>query len=251
MSARLLASPARPVRWSWRSARSRPSARAPSQQAGDGWAGWTGEVDNVAVSDKDAMTPDDAVAVRPARPIGAGRASPSATPDGVTAEDGTGRVATTLIHVPGRGTVTTVVSNSLKEPVFAPDGRSGSFADEGRQLDLLRINYRVLREADLDASIAGRPAEAVVAVGSDGATRRALLDRCRDRPAPAQGARRRRRRRPRARGLRRASSPSTGRPSTVPRRRRRPTPGAPLDAAGLRAAAGSPAATARTRCPAA
>ena len=61
------------------------------------------------------------------------------------------------------GTVTTVVSDSLREPVFAPDGRSGSFADEGRQLDLLRINCRVLRQADLDTSIAGRPAEAVVA----------------------------------------------------------------------------------------
>ena len=142
---------------------------SPSQSASDGWAGWTGEVDNVAVSDKDAMTPDDAVAVRllarsaqAARTVGySGR---------VSAEDGTGRITTTLIHAPGRGTVTTVVSDSLKEPVFAPDGRSGSFADEGRQLDLLKINYRVLRQADLDASVADRPAEAVVAVGSDGAT---------------------------------------------------------------------------------
>ena len=88
----------------------------------------------------------------------------------MTAEDSTGTVTTTLLHAPGRGTVTTVVSDKLSEPVFAPDGRSGTFADEGRQLGLLKVNYRVLRAADLDASVAGRPAEAVVAVGSDGAT---------------------------------------------------------------------------------
>lgn len=138
-----------------------------AQQSGDGWAGWTGTVDQAAMSDKDAMTPDDAVAVR--------LLAHSATAAGtvgysgrVTAEDSTGTVTTTLIHAPGRGTVTTVVSDSLKEPVFAPDGRSGTFADEGRQLDLLRVNYRVLRAADLDTTVAGRPAEAVVAVGSDG-----------------------------------------------------------------------------------
>jgi len=142
---------------------------SPTRSASDGWAGWTGEVDTAAVSDKDAMTPDDAVAVRLlAR---SAQAAGSVGYSGrVTAEDSSGRVTTTLVHAPGRGTVTTVVSDSLREPVFAPDGRSGSFADEGRQLDLLRINYRVLRQADLDTSIAGRPAEAVVAVGSDGET---------------------------------------------------------------------------------
>ena len=139
-----------------------------AQQSGDGWAGWTGTVDQAAMSDKDAMTPDDAVAVQLLA-----RSAKAAAAVGysgrVTAEDSTGTVTTTLIHAPGRGTVTTVVSDSLREPVFAPDGRSGTFADEGRQLNLLRINYRVLRAADLDASVAGRPAEAVVAVGSDGA----------------------------------------------------------------------------------
>lgn len=135
----------------------------------DGWSGWTGTVDSVSVSDKDAMTPDDEVAVqllaRSAKAAGA-----VAYSGRVTAEDGTGRMSTTLVHVPGRGTLTTVVSATLSQPVFAADGRSGSFADEGRQLDLLRINYRVLRQADLDATVAGRAAEAVVAVGADGAT---------------------------------------------------------------------------------
>lgn len=139
-----------------------------SQQSGDGWAGWTGSVDQTAMSDKDAMTPDDAVAVRLlAR---SAEASGSVGYSGrVTAEDSTGTVTTTLVHAPGRGTVTTVVSDKLSEPVFAPDGRSGTFADEGRQLNLLRINYRVLRAADLDATVAGRTAEAVVAVNADSA----------------------------------------------------------------------------------
>jgi len=139
-----------------------------AQQSGDGWAGWTGTVDQTAMSDKDAMTPDDAVAVRLlAR---SAEASGSVGYSGrVTAEDSTGTVTTTLVHAPGRGTVTTVVSDKLSEPVFAPDGRSGTFADEGRQLNLLRINYRVLRAADLDASVAGRSAEAVVAVDADSA----------------------------------------------------------------------------------
>jgi sigma-E factor negative regulatory protein RseB len=51
---------------------------------------------------------------------------------------------------------------------FSPDGRSGSFADDGRPLTVLRDNYRVLREASLDTTVAGRTAEAVVAVDSDG-----------------------------------------------------------------------------------
>jgi sigma-E factor negative regulatory protein RseB len=136
---------------------------------GGGWAGWTGSVDSVSVSDKDAMTPDDAVAVQLlAR---SARAADTVAYSGrVTAEDGTGQVTTTLVHAPGFGTLTTVMSDTLNKPVFAPDGRSGSFADEGRQLDLLRVNYRVLRQADLDTGVAGRPAEAVVAVAADGTT---------------------------------------------------------------------------------
>lgn len=132
----------------------------------DGWTGWTGKQDAVAVSDKAAMTPDDAVALKLLE-RSAGAARTVAYTGRVVVQDGSETVTTTLVHVPGRGTVSTDAAEGSK-PVFAPDGRSGSFADEGRQLDLLGINYRVLREAGLDTTVADRPAEAVVAVDDQG-----------------------------------------------------------------------------------
>lgn len=132
----------------------------------DGWTGWTGREDAVAVSDKAAMTPDDAVALKLLERSAAASRSVAYTGQ-VVVQDGADVVTTTLVHVPGRGTVSTAAAEGA-EPVFAPDGRSGSFADEGRQLDLLGINYRVLREAGLDTTVAGRAAEAVVAVDGDG-----------------------------------------------------------------------------------
>jgi sigma-E factor negative regulatory protein RseB len=132
----------------------------------DGWTGWTGRPDSVAVSDKAAMTPDDAIALKLLE-RSAGAARTVAYTGEIVVQDGGETVTTTLVRVPGRGTVSTSSADGA-EPVFAPDGRSGSFADEGRQLDLLGINYRVLREAGLDTTVAGRPAEAVVAVDGDG-----------------------------------------------------------------------------------
>jgi sigma-E factor negative regulatory protein RseB len=138
-----------------------------SSAEADGWSGWTGRVDSSAVSDRAAMTPDDDVAVTLlAR---AARASAEVAYAGrTTTVDRTTTTTTDLVHVPGRGTLA-LVDGATEGARFAPDGRSGSFADAGRQLALLRVNYRVLRQADLDATVAGRPAEAVVAVDADGA----------------------------------------------------------------------------------
>jgi sigma-E factor negative regulatory protein RseB len=140
----------------------------PASAEADGWSGWTGRVDSASVSDRAAMTPDDDVAVsllarasRAASSVAyAGRA---VTVDRITT------TSTEIVHVPGRGTLARITGTPESDARFAPDGRSGSFADAGRQLDLLKVNYRVLRQADLDMRVAGRPAEAVVAVDADGA----------------------------------------------------------------------------------
>jgi sigma-E factor negative regulatory protein RseB len=138
-----------------------------SSVGADSWSGWTGKVDTAAMSDRAAMTPDDAVAVallsrsaRAASAVGyAGRA---------VTWDSSGTTATEITHLPGRGTLSLALDTPSAETRFAPDGRSGSFADDGRSLALLRDNYRVLREARLDTVVAGRPAAAVVAVDADG-----------------------------------------------------------------------------------
>jgi sigma-E factor negative regulatory protein RseB len=150
---------------------------APTTSVGDGWTGWTGQVDAESVSDKAAMTPDDASAV--ALLVRSAQASRTLAYTGqVLVEDGTSTQESTLLHVPGRGTVSiTEGADGVRTPVYAADGRSGSFADAGRQLDLLATNYRVLREAALDTTVAGRPAEAVVAEDDGAAAARFWLDR--------------------------------------------------------------------------
>lgn len=140
----------------------------PSAQLSGGWTGWTGREDPAATADLAAMTPDDAVAVAllaraataTARQAYSGRAE-SVDADGTSTAD--------LAHVPGRGTVVTALTPTPGAPALHPDGGSGSLVDSGRPLALLRVHYRVLREADLDERIAGRPADAVVAVGEGGA----------------------------------------------------------------------------------
>ena len=150
---------------------------APSSAEADGWSGWTGRVDTAAVSDRAAMTPDDDVAV--ALLATASRAASTVAYAGrAVTVDRTTTTSTDLVHVPGRGTLAVVTGEPEGSARFAPDGRSGSFADAGRQLALLKVNYRVLRQADLDITVAGRPAEAVVAVDADGAlAARYWLDR--------------------------------------------------------------------------
>jgi sigma-E factor negative regulatory protein RseB len=135
--------------------------------AADGWTGWTGQVDTTAVSDRAAMTPDDDVAVRLLARSGAAASTVSYAGVAVT-WDSSGTVSTDLTHLPGMGTIAMPHGGSPAQAKLAPDGRSGSFADDGRALTLLRDNYRVLRAADLDATIAGRPADAVVAVDAAG-----------------------------------------------------------------------------------
>jgi sigma-E factor negative regulatory protein RseB len=142
-----------------------------STMGSDGWSGWTGKVDTAAVSDRAAMTPDDAVAValltRSAYAT-AKAASTVAYAGRAVTWDSSGTTTTDITHLPGRGTVSRTVGTLPADARFSPDGRSGSFADDGRPLALLRDNYRVLREAELDATVAGRVAEAVVAVDADG-----------------------------------------------------------------------------------
>jgi negative regulator of sigma E activity len=133
----------------------------------DSWSGWTGKVDPAAVSDRAAMTPDDAVAV--ALLARSTKASSTVAYVGrAVTYDSSGTTATEITHLPGRGTLSLALDSPSATTRFAPVGRSGSFADDGRPLALLRDNYRVLREAGLDATIAGRPAAAVVAVDPDG-----------------------------------------------------------------------------------
>ncbi len=138
-----------------------------SSSSSDGWSGWTGRVDSASLSDRAAMTPDDNVAVSLLE-----RSASAASTVGYTGRavtwDHAGTVTTDLTHLPGRGTIAVVAGAPPSQARFAPEGRSGSFSDDGRPLALLRDNYRVLRQADLDTVVAGRPADAVVAVSADG-----------------------------------------------------------------------------------
>jgi negative regulator of sigma E activity len=143
----------------------------------EAWSGWTGRIDTVSVADRAAMTPDDPVAVQLlAR---SAEAASSVSYAGVAVSwDRSGTVSTELTHLPGKGTIARPVGSTSSQAKFAQEGRSGSFADDGRPLSLLRDNYRVLRQADLDATIAGRPADAVVAVDAAGVLQaRYWLDR--------------------------------------------------------------------------
>lgn len=133
----------------------------------DTWAGWTGTLDAAAVSDKAAMTPDDAVAVTLLAKSARAASAVAYTGRAVT-WDRTGTTTTEITHLPGRGTIWVVAGEPRSSARFSPEGGSSSFADDGRPLALLRDNYRVLREADLDTTVAGRPAEAVVAIDADG-----------------------------------------------------------------------------------
>ncbi len=141
---------------------------APDQASSpEQYAGWTGRVDPATTANIAAMTPDDAVAV--ALLARSARASTSLAYAGRAVSRGRAGSATTdIVHLPGRGTIVTPVSPVAAAATLAPEGRSGSLADDGTALDLLRIHYRVLREADLDATVAGRPADAIVAVDADG-----------------------------------------------------------------------------------
>ncbi|MDA8434448.1 MAG: hypothetical protein M0Z98_00515 [Actinomycetales bacterium] len=140
----------------------------PSASIGaDEWSGWTGRIDTASVADRAAMTPDDAVAVTLLARSATAASSVAYAGRAVT-WDPSGTTTTDLTHIPGRGTISLAVGAPATAARLAPDGRSGSFADDGRPLALLRDNYRVLRQADLDTTVAGRPAEAVVAVDADG-----------------------------------------------------------------------------------
>jgi sigma-E factor negative regulatory protein RseB len=138
-----------------------------SSVGADSWSGWTGKVDTAAVSDRAAMTPDDAVAVA-LLARSAKAASTVAYAGRAVTTDSAGTTITAITRLPGRGTLSLALDTPSAQTRFDPEGRSGSFADDGRPLALLRDNYRVLREAGLDATVAGRPAAAVVAVDADG-----------------------------------------------------------------------------------
>jgi sigma-E factor negative regulatory protein RseB len=134
--------------------------------AASSYAGWTGRSDPDAAADRDAMTPDDAVAVALLERAADAAGTVAWTGRAVTV-DRMGTAVTDLSHVPGRGTTVRTVGQD-SEATVAPDGRSGSIADAGRQLTVLRTNYRVVRAADLDCLVAGRATEAVVAYDADG-----------------------------------------------------------------------------------
>jgi len=133
----------------------------------DTWAGWTGTVDAAAVSDRADMTPDDAVAVTLLARAAKAASTVAYTGRAVT-WDRNGTTTTEITHLPGRGTIWVLDGAPASSTRFSPEGSSSSFADDGRPLALLRDNYRVLREADLDTTVAGRTADAVVAIDADG-----------------------------------------------------------------------------------
>ena len=133
----------------------------------DSWAGWTGTVDASAMSDRAAMTPDDAVAVTLLARSAKAASAVAYTGRAVT-WDRNGTTTTEITHLPRRGTIWVVAGEPKSSARFSPEGGSSSFADDGRPLALLRDNSRVLREADLDTTVAGRTAEAVVAIDADG-----------------------------------------------------------------------------------
>jgi sigma-E factor negative regulatory protein RseB len=136
--------------------------------AASSYAGWTGRSDPGAAADRDAMTPDDAVAVTLLERAADAAGTVAWTGRAVTV-DRMGTAVTDLTHVPGRGTTVRTVGADSAATV-APEGSSGSIADAGRQLAVLRTNYRVVRAADLDCQVAGRSTEAVVAYDADGTT---------------------------------------------------------------------------------
>jgi len=140
---------------------------ADGSTSADGWSGWTGRVDTVSAADHAAMTPDDPVAVE-LLARSAKAASTVAYRGLAVTWDSSGTVSTDLTHIPGVGTIAVLAGAPSSQARLAPEGRSGSFADDGRPLALLRDNYRVLREADLDTLVAGRPTDAVVAVDAAG-----------------------------------------------------------------------------------
>lgn len=139
---------------------------APTSTAG-AWTGWTGRVDPQSTADLAAMTVDDDVAVR-LLARSAKAATALAYAGRATTTQGEQQATADLVHVPGRGTIVTALSPTPKPAALAPEGRSGTLADDGRVLNLLFIHYRVLREARLDARVGGRPADAVVAVTAEG-----------------------------------------------------------------------------------
>ena len=141
------------------------SAPSTTTSTAAGITGWTGRVDDISVSDKAAMTPDDAPAVALVSRAATAAGSQAYSGSAVSVERGA-RVVTQIVHIPGRGTI--LRAEGASKSTFAPDGRSGSFADVGRVLTLLAVNYRVLRQADLDTQVAGRTADAVVAVDAEG-----------------------------------------------------------------------------------
>jgi sigma-E factor negative regulatory protein RseB len=129
---------------------------------------WVGRVDAVSVSDKAAMTPDDGSAVALLARSAAAAGAVAYAGRAVSWQRGT-TTRTEIVHLPGRGTLVREAGSPASAATLTAEGRSGSFADAGRVLALLRVNYRVLREADLDTTVAGRAAEAVLAVDGSGA----------------------------------------------------------------------------------
>ena len=130
--------------------------------------GWVGRVDAVSVSDKAAMTPDDGSAVALLARSAAAAGAVAYAGRSVSWQRGT-TTRTDIVHLPGRGTLVREAGAPVSTARLMAEGRSGSFADAGRVLALLRVNYRVLREADLDTTVAGRVADAVLAVDGSGA----------------------------------------------------------------------------------
>lgn len=129
--------------------------------------GWVGRVDAVSVSDKAAMTPDDGSAVALLAKSATAAGAVAYVGRAVSWQRGT-TTRTEIVHVPGRGTLVRAAGAPASSARLMAEGRSGSFADAGRVLALLRVNYRVLREADLDTTVAGRAADAVLAVDASG-----------------------------------------------------------------------------------
>ena len=127
------------------------------------FSGWTGQITKVDEVNSAAMTPDDDAAISLlAKAVRAASATSFIATVKSSTPLGSSRV--TLTHVASGGTSVT----SGASTTWLPAATQGEFVEAGRALSLLATNFRVIRNAALDAQIAHRSALAVDAFNDNG-----------------------------------------------------------------------------------
>jgi len=127
------------------------------------FSGWTGQITKVDEVNSAAMTPDDAAAISLLAKAVRAASSTSFTAT-VKSSTPIGSSRVTLTHMSGGGTS---VMNGAST-TWLPAATQGGFVEAGKALSLLATNFRVIRNAALDAQIARRSALAVDAFNDNG-----------------------------------------------------------------------------------